>query len=87
MIEFKKHVEGILCAEIAIMIEQQGYFLETEFCNIVCEKFNFRISTVRPVLRRIYPELQLIKRRLSNELKDFYGLDVKGCPIIYLKNC
>lgn len=81
---FKNHVEKILKDEINKTIRQQGYILETEFCTMICEKYGFAIWTVRPALRRIYPEMSLIKRRMSDELKAFYRLEIKGCPIVYL---
>jgi len=81
---FKNHVEEVLKEEINNTIRQQGYILETEFCKKVCEKYSFAIYTVRPVLRRIYPEMSLMKRRMSDELKAFYRLEVKGCPIVYM---
>ena len=83
---FKNYVSEILHTEIAKVIEKQGYFIETEFCNLVCDKHDFSMPTVRGTLRRIYPELSLTKRRLSDELKNFYGLEIKGCPIVYISN-
>lgn len=81
---FKKHIEKILQTEISSIIKQQGYVLETEFCNMVSEKYNVSLPTVRGQLGIIYPEMSLIKRRLSDDLKRFYGLEVKGYPIVYL---
>lgn len=81
---FKNHVERVLKDEISKTIRQQGYILETEFCTKICEKYSFALYTVRPVLRRIYPEMSLMQRRMSDELKIFYGLDIKGCPIVYM---
>lgn len=81
---FKNHVEEVLKEEINSTIRQQGYILETEFRNMICEKYSFALYTVRPVLRRIYPEMSLMKRRMSDELKTFYRLEVKGCPIVYM---
>ena len=83
---FKSHVEEVLKDEINKTIRQQGYILETEFCAKICEKYSFALYTVRPILRRTYPEMALIKRCLSNELKHFYGLEIKGCPIAYFLN-
>ncbi len=83
---FKNHVEEILKDEINKTIRQQGYILETEFCTKICEKYSFALYTVRSILRRIYPEMTLIKRRMSDELKGFYGLEIKGCPIVYFLN-
>lgn len=84
MTPFQKHVKEILHTETAKAIEAQGYILESVFCNGICEKYNLAIYTVRGTLRGIYPDLSLVKRRLSGQLKGFYGLDVKGCPIIYM---
>lgn len=81
---FKNHIEEILKDEISKTIKQQGYILETEFCTKICDNYSFALYTVRPILRRIYPELSLLKRRMSDELKRFYGLTIKGCPIVYL---
>ena len=81
---FKNHVEEVLKDEINKTIRQQGYILETEFCTKICEKNSFALYTVRAILRRIYPEMALIKRRMSDELKKFYGLTITGCPIAYL---
>lgn len=81
---FKKHVEEILQTEILKVIGQQGYVLETEICTMICEKYNISSYVVRGTLRRIYPEMSLLKRRMSDDLKRFYGLEVKGYPIAYL---
>lgn len=81
---FKKHVEEILQTEILKAIGQQGYVLETEICTMICEKYNISSYVVRGTLRRIYPEMSLLKRRMSDDLKRFYGLEVKGYPIAYL---
>lgn len=81
---FKNHVEEILQEEIDKMIKQQGYILETEFCTKICEKYGFALCTVSSMLRRIYPEMALIKRRMSDELKRFYRLTIKGYPIVYI---
>ena len=80
---FKEYVREILKKEISNEIKQ-GYFLETEFCTTICEKYNLSIHTVRGTLRGIYPEMSLIKRRMSGELKRFFGLEIKGCPIMYM---
>lgn len=81
---FKDHVEKVLQAEIDKTIKKQGYILETELCTMICEKYSFSSYTVRGTLRRIYPELSLMKRRMSDELKRFYGLTISGCPIVYM---
>lgn len=81
---FKKRIEKILQTEILSVIRQQGFVLETEFCNMVSEKHNISLPTVRGRLGIIYSEMPLIKRRLSDDLKRFYGLEVKGYPIVYL---
>ena len=51
---------------------------------MICEKYNISLYIVRATLRRIYPEMSLLKRRMSDDLKRFYGLEVKGYPIAYL---
>ena len=66
------------------MVRQQGYVLETEICTMVCEKYNLHLYIVRATLRKIYPKMTLLKRRMSDDLKRFYGLEVKGYPIVYL---
>lgn len=66
------------------MVRQKGYVLETEICMMICEKYNIALYIVRAALRRIYPEMLLLKRRISDDLKRFYGLEVKGYPIVYL---
>lgn len=68
------------------MVRQQGYVLETEICTMICKKYNISLYIVRETLRRIYPEMSLLKRRMSDDLKRFYGLDVKGYPIAYFPN-
>lgn len=81
---FKEYVEKVLRKEILNVIKQQGYFLETEFCTMICEKYNISLYIVRGLLRRIYPGMSLLKRRMSDDLKRFYGLEIKGYPIVYL---
>lgn len=81
---FKKHVEEIIQNEVLSVVRQQGYVLETEICTMICEKYNISLYIVRTTLRRIYPEMSLLKRRMSDDLKLFYGLEAKGYPIAYL---
>ena len=81
---FKNHVEEVLKDEINKTIRQQGYILETEFCANIYEKYSFALHTVRPILRRIYPEMSLMQRHMSDEIKKFYGLTIKGYPIVYM---
>ena len=82
---FKDYVRKILKTEISNEIEQQGYILETAFCTTICEKYNLSMPTVRVNLRDVYPDMSLIKRRMSDELKRFHGcLEIKGCPIMYI---
>lgn len=81
---FKKYVKKILQTEILSMVRQKGYVLETETCTMICEKHNLSLHIVRGIFRRIYPEMSLLKRRISDDLKRFYGLEVKGYPIVYL---
>lgn len=81
---FKKHVEEIIQNEVLSVVRQQGYVLETEICTMICKKYNLHLYIVRATLRRIYPEMALQKRRMSDDLKQFYGLEVKGYPIAYL---
>lgn len=81
---FKAYVEEILQNEVLRVVRQQGYVLETEICSMICGKYNISLYIVRATLRRIYPEMSLLKRRMSDDLKRFYGLEVKGYPIAYL---
>ena len=81
---FKVYIEEILQNEVLKVVRQQGYVLETEICTMICEKFHLYI--VRATLRRIYPEMSLLKRRMADDLKRFYKLEVKGYPIAYLPN-
>lgn len=81
---FQEHVEETLKAEIDKVIRQQAYILETEFCAQICERYEISLSTVLATLRRIYTEIPLIKRRMSNELKNYYDLQIKGYPIMYM---
>lgn len=83
---FKKHVEEIIQNEVLSVVRQQGYVLETEICTMICEKYNISLYIVRATLRRIYPEMSLLKRRMSDDLKRFYGSDVNGYPIAYFPN-
>ena len=81
---FKIYVEEILRNEVLSVVRQQGYVLETEIRTMICEKYNISLYIVRATLRRIYPEMSLLKRRMSDDLKHFYKLEVKGYPIAYL---
>ena len=83
---FKAYVEEILQNEVLNVVRQQGYVLETEICTMICEKYNISLYIVRATLRRIYPEMSLLKRRMSDDLKRFYKLEVKGYLIAYLSN-
>lgn len=81
---FENHIQEIVHTEIKDIITKQGYVLETEFCTMLCGKYGFSHHVVIGTLRRIYTEMSLIKRRISDDLKIFYDLDVKGHPIVYL---
>ena len=81
---FKAYVEEILQNEVLSVVRQQGYVLETEICTMISEKYNISLYIVRATLRRIYPEMSLLKRRMSDDWKRFYGLEVKGYPIAYM---
>lgn len=81
---YKEYVCDILHKEISSIIERQGYVLETEFCTMLCDKYKMTMPTARGTLSRMYPQMELLKRRLSDELKRFYGIEVKGYPIVYL---
>lgn len=83
---FKVYVEEIIQNEVSRVVRQKGYVLETEICTMISEKYNISLYIVRATLGRIYPEMSLLKRRMSNDLKRFYGLDVKGYPIAYFPN-
>ena len=83
---FKVYVEEILRNEVLSVVRQQGYVLETEICTMICEKYNISLYIVRATLRRIYPQMALMKRRMSDDLKRFYKLEVKGYLIAYLSN-
>ncbi len=50
---FKNHVEEVLQTEICKVVKERGYFLETELCAMVCEKYGFASYAVRETLRRI----------------------------------
>ena len=81
---FKTYVEEIIQNEVLSVVRQQGYVLETEICTMICEKYNISLYIVRATLRRIYPQMALMKRRMSDDLKRFYKLEVKGYPIAYM---
>ena len=81
---FKDYVKEVLQIEVSDTIKERGYILETDLCTMICKKYNLSMPTVRVTLREIYPQMALIRRRLSDELKRFYGLNVKGCPIVYI---
>ena len=83
---FKAYVEEILQNEVLSVVRQQGYVLETEVCTMICEEYNISLYIVRATLRRTYSEMSLLKRRMSDDLKRFYGLEMKGYPIVYLPN-
>ncbi len=82
---FDNRVESILREETAKLIDQHGFFLESEFCPMISRKYHLSESTVKAKLMNLCPELSLKRRRLSNELKSFYGAEIKGFPIIYMK--
>ena len=81
---FKNHVENILKDEITKEIRQQQYILETEFCNRICKRHRLSHDTVLATLRRIYPETALMKRHLTDDLKRFFGMELRGHPIVYM---
>ena len=83
---FKAYVEEILQNEVLSVVRQKGYVLETEICTMICEKYDIFLYIVRATLRRIYSKISLQKRHMSDDLKRFYGLEVKGYPIAYLPN-
>lgn len=82
---FDIHVKEILKGETTKLIDQHGFFLESDFCPMISRKYNLSESTVRAKLRDLSTELSLKRRRLSNELKAFFGTSAQGFPIIYMK--
>lgn len=83
--DFDNYVKSILQEETIKLIEQQGFFLENDFCPMISSKYNLSESTIRAKLRNLCQELSLNRRRLSNELKNFYNINAQGFPIIYMK--
>lgn len=79
---YKDHVKIKLESEIEKELEQKGYIIETDFCLKLNSEFGVPVFVSKGMLRTRCPTLQ--KRRLSEHLKRFYGIDRKGCPIVYL---
>ena len=82
---FDIHVKEILKGETEKLIDQHGFFLESDFCPMISRKYRLSESTVRAKLRDLSQELSLKRRRLSNELKAFFCTSAQGFPIIYMK--
>lgn len=82
---FDNYIKSILHEETEKLIDQHGFFLESDFCPMISRKYRLSESTVRAKLRALSPELSLKRRRLSNELKAFFDTEIKGFPVVYLK--
>lgn len=83
--DFNSYVKGILQKEILDILEQQDYFLEKDFCTMINQKYKLNLSTIQIILEEVYPVMSLTKRRMTNELKQFYGLKSNGHPMGYMK--
>lgn len=81
---FKDYVKKSIYTEFFKIIDSNGYVLEHELCSLICGKYGFNKYTVIGILRKTYKEFPLCKMRMSKELKNFYGLKIKGYPIVYL---
>ena len=82
--DFGRHLETILKEETAEQLRQQGFILENAFVPAIAEKYRLSTVTVKGRLRRMCADLDLQRRRMSDELKAFYGVNMQGYPIIYL---
>ena len=82
--DFNNYLETILKEETAEQLRQQGFVLEKRFVLAVAEKYRLSTVTVKGRLRRMCGDLSLRRRRMSDELKAFYGVNMQGYPIIYL---
>ena len=81
--DFDRHLETILKEETAEQIRQQGLILENAFVPAIAEKYRLSTVTVKGRLRRMCGDLDLQRRRMSDE--KFYGVEITGFPVIYQK--
>ena len=83
--DFDRHLETILKEETSEQLRQQGFIPETFFVHAIAEKYRLSTVTVKGRLRRMCGDLDLQRRRMSDELKKFYGVEITGFPVIYQK--
>lgn len=81
---FDEYTGKILKTEISQRIEQTGFVLEKVFCQEMSEKYNLSKGLICVRMMELCPELSLKRRRLNNDLKVFYHLQIKGCPLAYV---
>lgn len=84
--EFKKHVDEIIKAELTVALKQQKVVVEHDFKHLIHERHGFSMPTIAGALRRMHPKMGLTRRHLTDELKNFYSLDASGHPVVYLSN-
>ncbi|MBQ8983278.1 MAG: hypothetical protein IJ079_06785 [Lachnospiraceae bacterium] len=88
MENFTTHIDNVIARDLQELIEQKGCVLENEIIPFLMAKHNLTYITVKGTLRRICrnPQLKVVYRRLSDELKRFYGMEnTKGYPAIFCR--
>lgn len=84
--EFKNYVDQVIENELSAELMQRNIILEQNFKNHIHERHGFSMPTIAGALRRMHPKMGLVRRHLTDELKNFYNLDVSGNPVAYLSN-
>ena len=81
----KEHIQQVITDELNKEIEKSGYVLCTDFKNMVVGRYGFSVAEIAGALDRAYKQLGLCRMRASNTVKRYYGLNVEGYPIIFLR--
>lgn len=86
MMDYKQYVDGLVDEALEEAIEKYDCLLFEKFCEHTAEQYGIPLTDVRCSVNRVYVYKSLIKRRLNNSLKNFYGLtNIKGCPAVLIK--
>lgn len=81
----KEHIQQIITDELRKQIETSGYVLCADFRNMIGDRYGFSVTEIAGALDRAFKKLGLCRMRANSTIKRYYGLNVGGYPIIFLR--
>lgn len=82
--EFKSYADQAIASELTAALKLSGIVLESRFKDQMHKQYGFSDVTIAGSMRRASGQLGIVRRHLTNELKNFYSLDAPGYPVVYL---